>query len=405
MLQLTQNRVWSSCTRVISAPSLRLQLRFSSTPEKPAAEPVQKKRLHFGDLEKRTFYDKTRLKVRGGNGGSGCSSYERMTQSGGKGPPNGADGGQGGNIYFETTTQLEAFRFDRNTYNGGHGKRGGSDNAVGSSGADAIVNVPVGTMVREVVGRCLDTGRVKLEEIADLDAPNQRVLVAEGGIAGRGNKAFKTTYRSTSAWSTAGGPGQKRELVLELKLLADVGLVGYPNAGKSSLLGAISKATPKVASYPFTTLKPSLGMVEIDPDKMEYMSVADIPGLIEGAHMNVGLGHDFLRHIERTKVLLYVLDAAGTEGRDPLEDFAALRRELELYNPELLSRQALIFCNKQDRKPKTFAKHVARIQEHTPIPIICGSALKKKNLDELVSTLTYMVRMQNSRSDKRALKA
>ena len=199
-------------------------------------------------------------------------------------------------------------------------------------------------------------------------------------------------------------PGEERDLLLELKLIADVSLVGYPNAGKSSLLCAISNAAPAVASYPFTTLRPFVGMVPTDDMHLKSMAVCDIPGLIEGAHLNVGLGHDFLRHIERTKVLLYVVDMAGMDSRDPIEDFRALRHELVMYSEELLGRRSLIFCNKSDQRPDVFEANVARLREETHLPIICGSARDAVNLDELVATLWQMVQETDAQTKKKTLR-
>jgi len=234
---------------------------------------------------------------------------------------------------------------------------------------------------------------------ADLNTPDEKVLIARGGESGRGNAAFKCSYRKGPTYSEIGEYGQELELLLELKLIADIGLVGFPNAGKSSLLAALSRATPAIASYPFTTLKPTVGTVVSEDVEVAPFTIADIPGLIEGAHENKGLGHAFLRHVERTKVLLYVLDMAGSEGRDPLEDFRVLQEELRLYQSGMLDRPALIFANKQDLRThsREYRKNVRAIREISDLPVICGSAKTGANLDELVAQLRQTVLAQNER--------
>jgi len=229
--------------------------------------------------------------------------------------------------------------FYQRRYVAADGPCGRGSGCHGRAAADLIVKVPVGTVATDTA-----TGEV----VADVSVEGERVLVAQGGRGGRGNARFLSNRNRVPRHAEPGEPGEERELELELKTIADAGLVGYPNAGKSTLLGALSSAKPKVGAYPFTTLYPSVGVVEFDyPDFTRY-TVADIPGLIDGAHENVGLGHDFLRHIERTRVLVYVLDMAGTDGRDPLEDFRHLREELELYQKGITGRRSLIVANKMD---------------------------------------------------------
>lgn len=353
--------------------------------------------------EKRVFNDRVRLSCKGGRGGGGCSSFERR-MDGNRGPPNGEDGGKGGNIYLESCNSMESFSFHSFHYKGQHGSSGGSSHKKGKNGKHTVIKVPPGTAIYEVIGRDEITNRVTTEFIGDLHKTGQQILVAKGGTRGLGNSSFKTNERTYPEFATTGGEGEHKDIVIELKSIADVGLIGYPNAGKSSLLRAISNATPKVASYPFTTLKPNVGVVTVDDSTMASMYVADIPGLIDGASDNIGLGHDFLRHVERVKVLLYVVDIAGTEGRDPIEDYFSLYKELQLYDPELVKRKSLIFCNKIDRKPKTCAANIKRLKEATSLPIVEGSALKKTNLDELIQNIWYHVQIQESQSRKQALK-
>jgi GTP-binding protein len=258
---------------------------------------------------------------------------------------------------------------------GGHGR---GKNQHGKKGEDLVLRVPVGTVVRDPEGGfCVD-----------LISPGQQVIVARGGRGGRGNARFVTPQQRAPRFAERGDPGEERWIELELKLIADVGLVGFPNAGKSSLLRKISAAHPKVAPYPFTTLEPCLGLVRVDEEKS--FVVADIPGLIEGAHQGVGLGHRFLRHIERTKVLVHVVDTAGTEGRDPRSDVRAVNKELGLYNPELLKRPMVIAANKMDLPGA--AKNLHLLQKEFPeYQIYPISALTGAGVDQLVKGLAQIL--------------
>ena len=284
------------------------------------------------------FVDKAIITVKAGDGGNGCCSFhrEKFVPRGG---PDGGDGGAGGNVILEATNSeqsLVSLIYNRH-YQAQNGPGGKGSNMHGRKAPDVILKVPVGTVV---------TDRATGEILCDMEQNGKQVIVAAGGRGGRGNPRFVTrTNRAPREWEP-GEPGEERELLLELKTIADVGLVGYPNAGKSTLLRAISAARPKVAPYPFTTLHPMVGVVEY-PDYAR-ITVADIPGLIDGAHENVGLGHAFLKHIERTVVLAFVLDMAGTDGRLPWEDLRHLRNELELYMKGLSRRPSLIVANKMD---------------------------------------------------------
>lgn len=284
------------------------------------------------------FIDQARVFVKGGDGGNGIVAFrrEKYVPLGG---PSGGDGGRGGSVIFkadEGMSTLLDFRYKRH-FKAARGTHGQGKNMHGAGAEDLMVRVPVGTIIKDEA-----TGEV----IADLVSPGQEATVARGGRGGKGNARFATAINKAPSFSENGEPGEERWIRLELKLLADVGLVGFPNAGKSTLISRISAARPKVADYPFTTLVPNLGVVETRHH--ESFVVADIPGLIEGAHAGAGLGHDFLRHIERTRVLLFVLDAAQTEGRDVVEDYEILCRELKLHNPELADRPYLIVANKMD---------------------------------------------------------
>lgn len=283
------------------------------------------------------FIDRAEIVAQGGDGGDGAVSFrrEKYVPAGG---PNGGDGGDGGSVILEVDEGLRTlidFQRQRH-FRAERGAHGQGSNRHGRRGADRIVKIPPGVQVRSEDGRLL----------ADLVRHGQRWVAAAGGRGGRGNARFATATRRAPSFAEKGEPGQSSRLILELKLIADAGLVGLPNAGKSTLLSRLSAARPKVADYPFTTLQPQLGVVSLGPERSFVL--ADIPGLIEGAHAGAGLGHDFLRHIERTRVLLWVVDAAATEGRDPCDDLRTLREELRLYNEELLKRPYAVVLNKTD---------------------------------------------------------
>ena len=296
--------------------------------------------------------DTARIQVKAGNGGNGCISFrrEKFVPRGG---PDGGDGGKGGNVILIATlgmsTLIDLHHNPRQVAeNGGHGigkKRDGAD------GVDCVVKVPAGTIVRDY-----DT----TETLADLTEPDESVVVARGGIGGKGNARFKSSTFQAPRVAEKGEPGEAREISLEIKLIADVGLVGYPNAGKSTLLARTSAATPKIAAYPFTTLRPNLGVVRINRE--QNFVLADIPGLIEGAHKGAGLGHQFLRHIERTKMLIHVIDLSATDGRDPIKDYEQLNLELGHYNELLTKLPQIIAVNKIDM-PEAKA-NLKQIQEY-----------------------------------------
>lgn len=284
------------------------------------------------------FVDRARIHVAGGKGGNGAMSFrrEKYVPLGG---PDGGDGGHGGDVVLEAFSGLSSLLdFTRRIHvKAGDGRHGMGSNKHGASGGHQVIRVPCGTVVKDT-----RSGRI----IADLDSTGARIVVAKGGRGGRGNARFATPRRKAPRIAEKGDPGEERWIELELKVLADVGLIGYPNAGKSTLLGRISRARPKVASYPFTTVSPNLGVVEVEEG--HNFVVADIPGLIEGAHTGAGMGHEFLRHIERTRLLIHVVDASGSEGRDPGDDFDKLNIELSLFNPALGLLPQVVAANKLD---------------------------------------------------------
>jgi len=287
------------------------------------------------------FVDEVDIRVSAGDGGNGCVSFrrEKFVPRGG---PNGGDGGHGGSIYLVASPHLNTlvnFRYHPE-FKARRGVHGQGSNRTGHDGADLNIDVPVGT----VVYRILAGNEVEL--VADLAHEGDRSLVARGGHGGRGNQHFATSTNRAPRRAEPGQPGEQWHLRLQLKLLADVGLVGYPNAGKSTLISRVSAARPKIADYPFTTLTPHLGVVALSDDRS--FVVADVPGLIEGAHRGQGLGHQFLRHVERTKVLIYVVDVSSASGREPAEDLDVIRRELELFQAQLLVRPQLVAANKID---------------------------------------------------------
>lgn len=284
------------------------------------------------------FIDHAKIYVKGGDGGNGCVAFrrEKYVPMGG---PYGGDGGRGGNVVFvadEGMGSLMDFQY-RKHFKAGRGVHGMGKNQHGAWGEDFRVKVPVGTIILDD-----DSGQV----LADLTVAGQEATIASGGRGGRGNSRFATAVHKAPSMAENGEPGEEKWIRLELKLLADVGLVGFPNAGKSTFISRVSAARPKIADYPFTTLVPNLGVV-MTRDKDTFV-IADIPGLIEGAHEGTGLGHHFLRHIERNRILLFVLDAAEVDGRPVTDDYVTLRNELEFFNPELLQRPYLIVANKLD---------------------------------------------------------
>ncbi len=323
------------------------------------------------------FVDKARITVRSGAGGRGAVAFrrEKYVPMGG---PSGGDGGRGGDVWLVADREVATLgRFrHRQEFSAESGGSGASANRHGAAGAPLEIAVPLGTIATDV-----QSG----ERVADLLQPQQRTLVAHGGMGGRGNARFTSSTRQIPHFAEKGEPGQERELDLELRVLADVGLVGRPNAGKSTLLSAISAARPKVAPYPFTTLQPELGVVRYGDS--EFV-VADIPGLMEGAHRGAGLGHEFLRHVERTRLLLFVLDTAGTEGTTPLEDLQVLERELELHNPELLHRPRLVVGNKMDL-PEAAPNWAAMLPvlNRRDIPCFAVSAASGQGTDVLIRAI------------------
>ena len=284
------------------------------------------------------FVDQARIYVKGGDGGNGAVAFRREKYVP-RGGPSGGDGGRGANVVFQADEGLRTlmdFRYRRH-YKGQRGEHGKGKDMHGAAAPDLVIKVPVGTVIKDA-----ETGVV----LADLVENGQTFIGAKGGRGGRGNARFATSTNRAPAFAEKGEPGTERWLILELKLLADVGLVGFPNAGKSTLISRVSAARPKIADYPFTTLVPNLGVVEVAPGQSFVM--ADIPGLISGAHRGAGLGHEFLRHIERTRVLVFILDCSGFEGRDPVEDYETLLEELRLYRSDLLERPRIIAANKVD---------------------------------------------------------
>ena len=284
------------------------------------------------------FADRAKIYARSGKGGDGHVSFrrEKYVPNGG---PDGGDGGHGGDVIFEVDEGLNTlidFRHIRK-YKAQDGQEGGKKNCRGKDGEDIIIKVPEGTVIKEA-----ESGQV----ITDMSGDNKRVILLKGGKGGNGNQHYATSTMQAPKYAQPGQPAQELELILELKVIADVGLVGFPNVGKSTFLSRVTNAKPKIANYHFTTLNPNLGVVDLEGTK--GFVIADIPGLIEGASEGVGLGHEFLRHIERTKVIIHIVDAAGTEGRDPIEDIYAINKELEAYNPDIAKRPQVIAANKID---------------------------------------------------------
>lgn len=320
------------------------------------------------------FIDKVRIIVKAGNGGDGAVAWrrEKYEPAGG---PYGGDGGRGGDIYLKVDSTLNTlidFKF-KQKFKAESGENGRGKRQTGKNGEDLFIKVPKGTVIKDIA-----TGEI----IADLSDEGDQYLVARGGRGGRGNCRFVTSTRQAPNFSEAGTKGKEREIVLELKLLADVGLLGFPNVGKSTFLSMITAAKPKIANYHFTTLVPNLGVVSIEEGKS--FVIADIPGLIEGAAEGVGLGHAFLRHVERTRLLVHILDVSGSEGRDPFEDFNKINEELEKYNERLAKRPQIVVFNKTDlmMDEEIIADYKSKI-ENLGYEVYTMSAATRQGVDEL----------------------
>ncbi len=321
------------------------------------------------------FIDKSKIIVKAGDGGNGKSSF-RHEKYIPKGGPDGGDGGKGGDVVLlvdENLNTLLNFRYKRK-YVAENGKPGDIKKQYGRGAEDCVVKVPKGTVVKDA-----ETGEI----VADLTQPGQRAIVAKGGRGGRGNAKFKSSSRRAPTFAELGEPGEGRELLLELKLLADVGLVGYPSVGKSSLIASVSDARPEIADYHFTTLVPVLGVVRLDWEKNFVM--ADIPGLIEGAADGVGLGHDFLRHVERTKLILHLVDAAAIEGRNPVDDYHKINVELKKYSAKIAARTQVLVANKIDLpEAKEHLDDLKKLAESEGIKFFAISAVTREGVDDLI---------------------
>ena len=321
------------------------------------------------------FIDEAQIQVKAGNGGNGCLSFRREKFIP-KGGPDGGDGGRGGSVYFHAAKNLDTLIdfAGKHHWKAQNGADGEGANKHGASGQDLIINVPPGTLI-------YDTDLDLL--LKDLNKVGLKVCICRGGKGGKGNKAFATSTNQTPRTTTSGKKGQERNIRLELKLIADVGLVGMPNAGKSTLISRCSAARPKIADYPFTTLEPVLGIVELT-DFRRYV-LADIPGLIEGAHNGAGLGHEFLKHIERTTIIAHIFDIMPIDGSDPIENYYAIRNELEQYSKALAQKEEIIIANKTDLEPD--GKIVEQLRKKLdktiyPISAVTGSGIKE--LSELL---------------------
>ncbi len=321
------------------------------------------------------FIDRAQIWIKAGDGGHGCVSFRRERYIP-KGGPDGGDGGRGGNVYFEAVENIDTLLdfAGKHHWQARNGQPGSGNNKHGASGDDLIIKVPPGTLI-------YDTDLDLL--LKDLNEIGLKVCVCRSGKGGKGNKFFATSINQTPRNAVPGKRGQERNIRLELKLIADVGLVGMPNAGKSTLVSRCSAARPKIADYPFTTIEPVLGIVELSDYRRFVM--ADIPGLIEGAHAGAGLGHDFLKHIERTTLIVHILDIMPTDGTDPAENYKAIRSELENYSKTLAQKQEVIVANKIDLDPdgKIAKELTEKLQQPVhPISAVTGSGTKE--LSELL---------------------
>ena len=329
------------------------------------------------------FIDKARIFVKSGNGGNGAVSFrrEKYVPAGG---PDGGDGGNGASVIFEVDLGLRTlmdFKYQRK-YVAEHGEDGSKKRKAGRNGEELILKVPPGTIIRDEA-----TGLV----IADLKEEGDRAVVAKGGRGGKGNQHFANAVRQAPAFARSGSDGVEKWVVLELKMIADVGLLGFPNVGKSTFLSVVTKAKPKIANYHFTTLTPNLGVVQTKFG--ESFVLADIPGLIEGAAEGVGLGHDFLRHVERTKVLIHIVDISGLEGRDALDDFDKINGELKLYNEKLATRPQVVVANKMDiLEDESIFEEFKNELEGRGYKVFKMSAATRQGVDDVIAYVSELLR-------------
>lgn len=329
------------------------------------------------------FVDYAKIIIKSGDGGNGAATFrrEKYVAAGG---PDGGDGGNGGDIYFvvdpDSNTLID-FRYTKK-FKAENGQNGSGSHRFGKSGEDCYIKVPLGTIVRDA-----ETNKV----IVDLSEPEQKELILKGGRGGKGNSHFATSTRQAPRFAIDGEKGKEKELILELKLLADVGLVGFPNVGKSTILSRVTKATPKIADYHFTTIDPNLGVVKTEHGNSFVL--ADIPGIIEGASEGIGLGTQFLRHVERTRLLLHVLDIAGTEGRDPVDDFNKINEEIKKYSEKLATRKQIIVANKADSmQDEENFKKIEKIAKDKKLEIFKISAVTGEGLNELFNYVSEILK-------------
>ncbi len=325
------------------------------------------------------FVDYTKIKVKAGNGGNGAMTFhrEKYVDNGG---PDGGDGGNGGSIIFKVHPGMNTllnFSYNKKI-EAKNGENGAKKNCTGKSAEDVIVDVPKGTVVRD-----LNTGKI----IADLATDEAEAVIAKGGRGGKGNQHFANSVRQAPRFSEQGEPGEEKELELELKLIADVGLVGFPNVGKSTIISTVSSAKPKIANYHFTTLEPSLGVVRAKDGSTFVM--ADIPGIIEGASEGVGLGIKFLRHVERNRILLHVIDISGSENRDPIDDYYTINVELRKFSEKLAEKPQIVVANKSDvLVDNEKLEELREVCKRDGRQLICISAATKTNIDELIELVS-----------------
>ena len=329
------------------------------------------------------FTDYTKIIIKSGDGGNGAATFrrEKYVAAGG---PDGGDGGNGGNIYFQVDKDkntLIDFRYNKK-FKAKNGENGSGNHCNGKYGEDLYRKVPIGTVVKDV-----KTGKV----VVDLSKPNQKELILKGGRGGRGNSHFATATRQAPRFSEDGEKGEEKELILELKLLADVGLLGFPNVGKSTFLSTVTEARPKIANYHFTTLEPNLGVVKMKNG--DGFVIADIPGIIEGASEGVGLGIQFLRHVERTRLLLHFLDVSGQEGRNPVEDFYAINEELKKYSEKLSTRKQIIVANKIDViQDEKLLEEVEKLAKKEGLELYKISGATKQGVQELIDHVSEVLK-------------